>query len=102
MAYMGKDDFYAGDKLLELFRTLDYKQQYKACYVFYEESIKYPELDENEQCLKFDEIYESISPDWFEEEKGKIQQRVEVMLDALRDIEKEKLAIFQEIAAKIV
>ena len=66
----------------------DYKGQYKVCYAFYDEIIKYPQFDENKHCLKFDKIYESINPDWLDEEKDKIQQCTEVMLEALRDIEK--------------
>lgn len=84
---------------MEAVRKLDYKQQYKVCYDFYDEIIKYPQFDENKHCLKFDEIYEGINPDWLEEEKEKIQQCVEVMLDALREIEMSEPATFNEIVA---
>ena len=77
--------------------TLDYKQQYMVCYNFYDEIIKYPQFDENKYCLKFDEIYESINPDWLEEEKDKIHQCMEVMGNALRDIEQYEPAVFQKI-----
>ena len=53
-------------------------------------------------CLWFDDIYESINADWLEEEKDKIQQCVEVMLDALRDMEMKAPATFQKIVSKII
>lgn len=43
--------------LMEAVRKLDYKNQYKICYAFYDEIIKYPQWDENEFCLFFDELY---------------------------------------------
>ncbi len=89
-------------KLFAVLRGLAYKRQYKVCYDFYDEIIKYPQYDENKHCLKFDEIYESINTDWLEEDKDKIQQCVEVMLKALRDIEMSEPAIFNEIVAKII
>ncbi len=49
---------------MEEFCKLNDKQQYKVCYAFYDEIIKYPQFDENTHCLKFDEIYESINLDW--------------------------------------
>ena len=99
---MNKESFSSSGKLLESFRKLDYKQQYMVCYNFYDEIIKYPQYDENKNCLKFDEIYESINPDWLEEEKVKIQQCIEVMGNALRDIEQYEPAVFQKIVAKII
>lgn len=69
-------------------RALDYKGQYKMCYAFYDEIIKYPRFDENKYYMRFDEIYESINPDWLDEEKDKIRQCVEVMCNALSEIEK--------------
>lgn len=79
----------------------DYKGQYKVYYDFYDEIIKYPQFDENKHCLRFDEIYESINADWLEEEKDKIQQCVEVMLDALGDIEKEEPETYLEIVKNL-
>lgn len=99
---MAKENFFSSDKLLKLMRVLDYTQQYKVCYAFYDEIIIYPQFDENKHCLMFDEIYEGINPNWLEEEKEKIQQCVEVMLDALRDIEMSEPATFQKIVAKII
>ena len=93
--------FSTGGKLTDTLGSLDYKQQFKVCYSFYDEIIKYPQFDENLHCLRFDEIYESINPDWLEEEKGKIRQGVEVMLKALRDIEMSEPATFNEIVAQI-
>ena len=87
---------------MEIVRTLDFRRQYKVCFAFYDEIIKYPQYDENKNCLKFDEIYESINPDWLEEEKVKIQQCMEVMGNALRDIEQYEPAVFQKIVAKII
>ncbi len=52
--------------------------------------------------MRFDDIYESINADWLEEEKDKIQQCVEVMLDALRDMEMKAPATFQKIVSKII
>ena len=86
---------------IDVVRVLDYRGQYKVCYDFYDEIIKYPQFDENKHCLKFDEIYESINPNWLDEENEKIQQCVEVMLDALRDIEQYEPATFNEIVAQI-
>ena len=86
----------------EAIKALSYKQQYKVCFAFYDEIIKYPQYDENKNCLKFDEIYESINPDWLEEEKDKIQQCMEVMGNALRDMEQYEPAVFQKIVAKII
>ena len=37
--------FSCSTTLMEAVRALDYKAQYKVCSVFYEESIKYPILD---------------------------------------------------------
>ena len=86
---------------IETLRTLDYKGLYKVSIIS-DEIIKYPQFDEHRHCLKFDEIYESINLDWLEEEKDKIQQRVEVMLDALRDIEQCEPATFLKIVAQII
>ena len=61
-------DFTIGS-LMEVVRKLDYVQQYKVCYSFYDEIINYPQFDENKHCLRFDDIYESINVDWLEEEK---------------------------------
>ena len=94
--------YYSSGELLEEVRKLDYKQQYKLCYVFYDEIIKYSQFDENKFRLKFDEIYESINPDWIDEEIEKIQQCVEVMLDALSDVEMNESATFQKIVARII
>ena len=82
-------------KQIDVVRVLDYRGQYKVCYAFYDEIIKYPQFDMNKHCLKFDEIYESIYPNWLEEEIEKIQQCVEVMLMALRGIEMSEPATFQ-------
>lgn len=53
--------FISIERLKDNLCTLDYKKQYKACYAFYDEIIKYPQFDENNHCLRFDEIYESIN-----------------------------------------
>lgn len=94
--------FSTSGKLMEAVRKLDYKQQYKVCYAFYDEIIKYPQFDGNNHCLKFDTIYENINPDWLVDEKDNVQQCVEVMLEALRDIEMSELAAFQKIGAQIM
>ena len=94
-------DFTIGS-LMEVVRKLDYVQQYKVCYSFYDEIINYPQFDENKHCLRFDDIYESINANWLEEDKDKIQQCVEVMLDALRDMEMKAPATFQKIVSKII
>lgn len=87
---------------MKVLSTLDCKEQYKICYAFYDEIIKYPQFDENKHCQKFDEIYESINPDWLEEERDKVVQCVEEMLDALRDIEMNESVTFQKIVAEII
>lgn len=99
---MAKKNYSTSSELMEVVCKLDNKQQYKVCYAFYDEIIKYPQFDENKHCLRFDEIYESINSDWIEEEKGKIQQCVVVMLGALRDIEQYEPATFQKIVAQII
>lgn len=99
---MAKKNYSTSSELMEVVCKLDNKQQYKVCYAFYDQIIKYPQFDENKHCLRFDEIYESINADWLEEEKDKIQQCVEVMLDALRDIEMNEPATYKEIVAKII
>ena len=93
--------YYTSGELIDIVRTLVLKGQYKVCYAFYDEIIKYPQFDENRYCLKFDEIYESINPNWLDEENDKIRQCVEMMLDALRDIEMSEPATFNEIVAQI-
>ena len=98
---MAKKNYSTSSELMKNVRSLDYQQQYKVCYIFYDEIIKYPQFDENKHCLKFDEIYESINPDWLEEEKDKIEQCVEVMGEALKDIEQSYPETFQKIVTQI-
>ncbi len=98
---MAKKKYSTSSELMQDVRSLDYKQKYKVCYDFYDEIIKYPQFDENKHCLKFDEIYESINPDWLEEEKDKIEQCVEVMGEALKDIEQSYPETFQKIVTQI-
>ena len=52
--------FSCSTTFMEAVRALDYKGQYKVCSVFYEESIKYPILDNCRYILWFDEIFERI------------------------------------------
>ena len=98
---MTKKTFLTSGKLVVTICKQDYKGQYKVCYDFYDEIIKYPQFDENKLCLKFDEIYESINSEWLEEEKDKMQQCVEIMLEALRDIEKVDPDTFAVIAKNL-
>ena len=70
--------------LMEAVRKRDYKNQYKICYAFYDEIIKYPQWNENEFCLFFDELYERIDSDLLDDEITKIRQCVNEMDIALR------------------
>lgn len=88
--------YYSSGELIAVVRALDYKGQYKVCYDFYDEIIMHPQFDENKHCLKFDEILNGLT------KKKMIQQCVEVMLDALRDIGHFEPATFQKIVAKII
>ena len=65
-------------------RKLDYKNQYKICFAFYDEIIKYPQWDKNEFCLSFDELYERINPEMLDDEITKIRQCVNEMDNVLR------------------
>ena len=93
---------YSCGELLAVVRKQDYKDQYNESYAFYDEIIKFPQFDDNKPCLKFDEIYESINPDWLDEEKDKIEQCVEVMMIALRDIEMKEPKTFLSIIKVLV
>ena len=88
--------------LMEAVRKLDYKKQYKVCYAFYDEIIKYPQWDENEFCLFFDEIYERINPDMLDDEITKIRQCVNEMDNALSEIVRYEPGTFRRIAEQLV
>lgn len=92
-------------QLMEAVRKLDYKGQYKVCYTFYDEIIKYPQWDKNEFCLFFDELYERINPDMLDEEILKIRQCVNEMDNALSEIDRYDPGTFLRIAevlAKVI
>ncbi len=87
--------------LMEAVRKLDYKNQYKICYAFYDEIIKYPQWDENEFCLFFDELYERINPEMLDEEILKIRQCVNEMDNALSEIDRYDPGTFYELADEL-
>lgn len=87
--------------LMEAVRKLDYKNQYKICYAFYDEIIKYPQWDENESCLLFDEIYEAIDPDMLDEEILRIRQCVNEMDNALSEMDEREPGTFCEMAEEM-
>ena len=88
-------------QLIETVRQLNYKGQYRVCYAFYDEIIKYPRWDENEFCLFFDEIYESINPEMLDEEITKIHQCVNEMDNALSEIDRYDPGTFHRIAEQL-
>ena len=88
-------------KLMEVVRKLDYKVQYKVCSAFYDEIIKYPQWDENEFCLFFDELYERINPDMLDDEITKIRQCVNEMDNALSEIDRDDPGTFHRIAEQL-
>ena len=92
---------YSCSNFMETVRKLDYKGQYMVCYAFYDEIIKYPQWDENDSCLFFDELYERINPDMLDEEITKIHQCVNEMDNALSEIDEREPATFFEIAEKL-
>lgn len=96
MAYM------TSGQLMEEVRKLDYKNQYKVCYAFYDEIIKYPQWDENEFCLNFDELYERINPEMLDDEITKIRQCVNEMDNALSEIDRYDPRTFHRIAEQLV
>ena len=87
--------------LMEAARKLDYKGQYKVCYAFYDEIIKYPQWDENEFCLLFDELYERINPEMLDDEITKIHQCVNEMDNALSEIDRYDPGTFRRIAEQL-
>lgn len=89
-------------QLMEEVRKLDYKNQYKVCYAFYDEIIKYPQWDENEFCLNFDELYERINPEMLDDEITKIRQCVNEMDNALSEIDRYDPRTFHRIAEQLV
>lgn len=88
--------------LMEAVRNLDYKKQYKVCYAFYDEIIKYPQWDENEFCLFFDELYERINPEMLDDEITKIRQCVNEMDNALSEIDRYDPGTFRRKAEQLV
>lgn len=99
---MSGDVAYAtSGQLIEEVRKLDYKGQYKVCYAFYDEIIKYPQWDENEFCLFFDEIYEAIDPDALDGEILRIHQCVNEMDNALSEIDRYDPGTFRRIAEQL-
>lgn len=99
---MSGDVAYAtSGQLMEEVRKLDYKGQYKVCYAFYDEIIKYPQWDENEFCLFFDEIYEAIDPDALDGEILRIHQCVNEMDNALSEIDRYDPGTFRRIAEQL-
>ena len=88
-------------QLIEEVRKLDYKGQYKVCYAFYDEIIKYPQWDENEFCLLFDELYERINPEMLDDEITKIRQCVNEMDNALSEIDRYDPGTFRRIAEQL-
>ena len=94
-------DYLTSGQLVETVRKLDFKGQYKVCYSFYDEIIKYPQCEENEFCLFFDELYERINPDMLDEEITKIHQCVNEMDNALSEIDRYDPGTFLRIAEQL-
>ena len=80
---------------------MDYKAQYKVCSVFYEESIKYPILDNCRYILWFDEIFERIDRKMLDEEIARIHQCVNEMDNAICEIDNFDPMTFYAIEKKL-
>lgn len=80
-------NFSCSSELMAAIRALTYKEQYRVCYAFYDEIIKYPRWDNNRFGLLFDEIYESINPDMLDEEILRIRQCVNEMDNVLSEMD---------------
>lgn len=87
--------------LMEDVRKLDYKNQYKICFAFYDEIIKYPQWDKNEFCLFFDELYERINPEMLDDEITKIRQCVNEMDNVLSEVDEREPVAFYELAEQL-
>ena len=82
-----KHKFSISSQLVAAVRALGYEGQYKVCYAFYDEIIKYPRWDNNRFGLLFDDIYESINPDMLDEEILGIRQCVNEMDNVLSEMD---------------
>lgn len=85
-------------KLMKNIRALDYKGQYKVCYAFYDEIIKYPRWDNNKCYLLFDEFYEAIDPDWLDESILRIRQCINEIDKILSEMDAKDPGTFLKIS----
>lgn len=79
--------FSCSSELIAGVRALGYEGQYRVCYAFYDEIIKYPRWDNNRFGQMFDYVYESINPDMLDEEILKIRQCVNEMDNVLGEMD---------------
>lgn len=71
-----KHKYSSSSQLIAAVRAMGYEEQYRVCYAFYDEILKYLRWDNNRFGLLFDDIYESINPDALDEEILRIRQCV--------------------------
>ena len=84
-------------ELISAVRALGYEGQYRVCYAFYDEIVKYPRWDNNRFGQMFDDIYESINPDMLEEEILRIRQCVNEMDNVLSEMDSKDPGAFLSI-----
>lgn len=73
-------------KLMEAVRALNYLGQYKVCFTFYDEIIKYPRWN-SKCCHLFDEFYEAIDPDYLDESILRIHQCINEIDNILSEMD---------------
>lgn len=89
-------NYSCGSKLLEVVRNLNYLGQYKVCFTFYDEIVKYPRWHDCKFCILFDELYEAIDPDYLDESILRIHQCINEIDNILSEMDiKDPGAFFQ-------
>ena len=100
-----KHKYFSSSQLISAVRSLDYIGQYKVCYAFYDEIIKYPRWDNIRFGQMFDFVYESINPDALDEEILRIRQCVNEMDNVLGEMDErdpDSFLSIEEVLAQII
>lgn len=77
----------SSSKLMGAVRALNYLGQYKVCFTFYDEIVKYPRWHNSKYCILFDELYEAIDPDYLDESILRIHQCINEIDNILSEMD---------------
>ena len=97
MTQAKKHKYSSSSQQIAAIRALGYEGQYRVCYAFYDEIIKYSRWDNNRFGQLFDFVYEGINPDALDEEILRIRQCVNEMDNVLSEMDSKDPGAFLSI-----